>query len=127
MTDRTDTCGRCSESISGDAFMLSLKKDSSESAPQDLRLCPRCVESFDRWARKHGTLSSPAVPASQSERSSVVSIGSRLSGARRRKRSKKQQGLVIRGIVITFLTLLLFLLTFYVTWKILNRSPQIEE
>jgi hypothetical protein len=127
MTDGIPNCSRCGNSLSDDAFTLSLGKVLPESVPQDLRLCPLCVESFQRWFRKRGKSFSKAASNLQPEGSSALPPASGSNQSKRRHHRNNQMHPRIRILLVTSLTILLFLLTFYGTWKILSNATRVGE
>ena len=127
MTDGIPICSRCGNSLSDDAFTLSLEKDLPESVPRDLQLCPFCVESFQRWFRKRGNSSSRAASNLQPEGSSALPPASSSNQSKRRRRSKKEMPPLNRTLLITSVTILLFLLSFYWTWRILGTITRVDE
>ncbi len=127
MTDGTPICSRCGNSLSDDAFTLSLQKDLSESVPRDLQLCPRCVESFQRWVRKRGNLFSKAASNLQPESSSELLSASSSKHSKRRHHRKREMQPWVRNVVVTSLTILLFILTFMWTWRVLSHATRVEE
>jgi hypothetical protein len=127
MTDGIPICSRCRKPLNDNAFALSLEKELPESVPQDLRLCPLCVESFRRWYRKRAKSSSNVAPNLQPEDSSAAPTAAGSNQSKRRHRGKRQMHPLIRILVVTSLTILLFLFTFYWTWTILNRATRTDE
>ena len=124
MNDAISCCSRCGTPTSDKALVLGVEREISESVPQELRLCPTCVESFERWYRKLGKSSSKWARSPQAEGSLALptSFGSNRS---KRRRSRKKQ--IRRFLVITSLTILVFLVVFYWTWTILKSATRIEE
>ena len=106
------------------SFALALEKELPESVPEELRLCPRCVESFERWYRQRVKYSSKRAAPIQSEASSALPISFGSNHSKRRRRRKKQ---IQRVLVVTSLTILVFLTVFYWTWTILKTATRIEE
>jgi ribosomal protein S27AE len=127
MTDVIRYCSRCGNSLSDGAFTLSLEKDLPESVPQDLQLCPRCAESFQRWFRKRGNLYSKAALNRQADGSSALPPASSSNHSKRRRHRDNQRHRLIRILLVISLTVLLFLLTFYGTWRILSTATRVEE
>ena len=97
-----------------------------ESVPRDLRLCARCVESFERWYWKRAKSSTSSAANAQPENAMASGIASVSKQSRRPKRKKKGNPL-IRILTITTLTILLFLVVFYSTWTILKTATRPEE
>jgi hypothetical protein len=127
MTDDNRNCSRCGNSLRDGAFTLSIEKDLPESVPQDLLLCSFCVESFQRWFRKRGNSSSKAALNRQAEGPSALPPASSSNHSKRRHRRDNQWRPLIRILMVISLTVLLFLLTFYGTWRILNTATRVGE
>jgi hypothetical protein len=127
MTDASPLCSRCRKPLKENAFALSLEKELPESVPQDLQLCPLCVESFRRWYRKRAKSASSMAPNLEAGDSSASPTASSSMQSRRRHRGKKEMHPAIRIALITSLTVLLFLFTFYWTWTLLNRATRTDE
>jgi|GEM_PF-6294874 len=127
MSDGIPICSRCRKPLSDNAFALSLEKELPESVPQDLRLCPRCIESFERWYRRRGKSSSKLAPNLQPEDSSALPTTSGSNQSKRRHHRKKQMHPLIRILVVTSLSILLFLFAFYWTWTILKTATRPAE
>jgi hypothetical protein len=128
MTDAIPLCSRCRKPLDDNAFALLLEKELPGSVPQDLQLCPQCVESFHHWYLKREQSSIKAVPNLLVEDSSASSAttGSNRSKRRRRLKNKKTHPL-IRILVVASLAILLFIVAFYWTWTILRTATRNEE
>jgi len=127
MTDGIPICSRCRKPLNDNAFALSLEKELPESVPQDLRLCPLCIESFQRWYRKHGNSLSKAASNLQPEDSSSSPTTSSSNQSKRRHRHKKEKHPLIWVLVVSSVTILLFLFAFYWTWTILKTATRTGE
>jgi hypothetical protein len=91
MSDGIPLCGRSGKPLSDKALVLALAQAVSESVPRDLRICARCIESFERWywKRAKSTASSAAnVQCANVTAPGIVSI-SRRSRHPRRKKEKR--------------------------------------
>ncbi len=128
MSDEIPSCSRCRKPLSDDAFALSLEKALPDSVPQDLRLCPLCVESFRRWYERRGKSSLNGGPSLKPKdaAASPAAAGSQPSKRRHRHRKKRMHP-VIRILLVTVLSLLLFAFAFYWTWTILKTATRTEE
>jgi hypothetical protein len=127
MTDDIRNCSRCGNSLSDGGFTLSLAKDLPESVPQGLQLCPHCAESFQRWLRKRGNLNSKAALNRRAEGSSPLPPASSSKHSKRRHDRDNPRRRLIRILLVISLTILLFLLTFYGTWRILSTATRVGD
>ena len=128
MSAGTPRCSRCGKPLSESAFTLLLEKELPESVPQDLRLCPRCVESFEWWYRKRARSAARAAAGAGPEDSSGLSTGSGSKGSRRHRHRKKKLHPALRILILSVLTILLFAVAFYWTWAVLIRATRpVEE
>jgi len=116
-------CGRCGNSMCDNGVPLALEKESTESLPRELRLCPRCVESFELWYWKRGKCSSKVALGLRSKGASTLSTVVGSNGSKRRHRRKKE---IQRVLVVASLSILVFLLVFYWTWTILRTTARID-
>ena len=124
MSDTIPICSRCGRPMNDNAFALALEKELPESVPRELRLCPGCIKSFERWYRKRGKSSTKLAPRLQPEGSSALPTASGSNQSKRRHHRKKQMH---RVLMVTSLTILLFLFAFYWTWTILRTATRVEE
>jgi hypothetical protein len=127
MSDGIPTCSRCRKLLKQSAFALALEKGLPESVPQVLQLCPRCIESFERWYCNRGNPPSKVTPNVQSGDVSAMPATSVSKQSKRRYRHKKSTNPLIWTLKVTSLTILLFLLAFYWPWTILIRATRTEE
>jgi len=127
MTDGIPTCSRCRDPLSDDAFTLSPKQESPESAPRVLRLCPHCTESFQSWYGKRGSSLRTAAANLEPEDASASPTTSSSNQSKRRHRHKKEKHPVIWVLVVSSVTILLFLFAFYWTWTILKTATRTGE
>jgi hypothetical protein len=128
MADGISVCSRCREPLVDDAFVLVVEKGPSESVvPQSLRLCPKCVESFERWYRKRAKLWSGTAAGVGPGEGLATPSATGAKHSRRRHRQKKQKSPLIRILVITAVSVLLFVFAFYWTWTILKTATRTEE
>ena len=102
MSDGIPRCSRCGEALSEDAFALSIQRELPNSVPQDLRFCPRCIRSFERWYGKRRKLSSSlALDERPANSASVLaeSISEKRSRRSRRRKAEKSHSPGFRGYV----------------------------
>jgi hypothetical protein len=127
MSDGIPHCGRCGEPLSDKALVFAVAQAVSESVPRDLRLCGRCVESFERWYWKRAKSTTGSAANIQSANAAAAGIASVSKPARHRRSKKEKRNRLIRILTITTLTILLFLAVFYSTWTILKTATRTGE
>ena len=91
MSDGIPLCGRSGKPLSDKALVLALAQAVSESVPRDLRICARCIESFQRWywKRAKSTASSAAnVQCANVTAPGIVSISRRSRHPRAQERKE---------------------------------------
>jgi hypothetical protein len=121
-------CSRCNEALGDDVLVVALEKERPEFVPPDLKLCSRCAESFGRWYERGGKSVSKGTSNGPSRHMSPAAdaLGSKHSTRRHRHQKKKMHPLV-RTLLVTTITIVLFALAFYWTWAILKRATRPEE
>ena len=124
MSNAIPICGRCGKPVSDDSRELALEKELPDSVREERRLCPSCIESFNRWYRKYTKPSSRRAPRLEPEGTSAPGTAFGLKQSKRRHRRKKQ---IQRVLVVTSLTILVFLISFYWTWTALKTATRVEE
>lgn len=48
----SNLCDRCHDSYDEETFVVQVETEPPGARPVTLRICPTCMQSFDRWARR---------------------------------------------------------------------------